>query len=607
MKAVFGLLAALGFVAVAGTLPAQDKTPPNFFGLDKLWSFHLDIDAKDFTKLPPKKGGFPGMKGGPENQGGVGAGGFGYDYTYVPATLTADGQVVEKVGVRYKGNGTYMMSTNLLKRPFKIDFDRYVDGQRFQGQAMIALGNSVADPTRLREVLSYALYRAAGVPAPRTAFAEITLSVPGKYDKEILGVYTVVETIDKRFLQDRFHTGKGMILRPERMRGVDYLGEDWKAYADRYLPKKEPTDAEKRRLIEFAKLINVDDDERFRTAIGDYLDLDNFTRFLAVTTLLSTMDSFLMLGHNYQLYLHPKTNRFLFMPWDLDHSFGGFMMTGSAAQLMDLSIEHPHVGQNKLIDRVLEIDDVKQAYRKHLRELTRTHFTEENIKKQITLAEAAVKPAIVREKKAARDRNEGSGLGGFLGGILAPQPPGLANFVARRVESVNEQLEGKRKGFVPTSIFFMGGVAPARKSAALVKPLLQVADTDKDGKLSRDEWTAAAKRLFETFDSDNTKTIDLEILTARIAKLVATPKGAAAIPAGIIKSTLTKRVGVKSGAMVTQAAFEQAAAKAFDEFDRDRNGMLDEREIAAALEALLPTPGAAAPLAAGEKKETKKN
>ncbi len=596
MKAVLGLLAALGFLATGAALPAQEKTPPGFFGLDKLWSFHLDIDAKDFTLLPPKKGGMPGPKKDPDNKPAVGAGGFGYDYTYVPATFTADGTVVEKVGVRYKGNGSYMMSTNLLKRPFKIDFDRYVDGQRFQGQAMLALNNSVVDPTRMREALSYALYRAAGVPAPRTAFAEVTLSVPGKHSKELLGLYVVIESIDKRFLQDRFQTGKGMVLRPERMRGVDYLGEKWEAYADRYLPKKEPTDAEKRRLIEFTKLINVDDDDRFRKMIGDYLDLDNFTRFLAATTLLATMDSFLMLGHNYQLYLHPKTNRFLFMPWDLDHSFGGFMLTGSASQLMDLSIDHPHVGKNALIDRVLAIDRVKQMYRERLRELTRTHFTEENVKKQVAAAEAAIKPAVSREKKAAAARGEGSGLGGFVAGIFVPQPPGLANFVARRVESVNEQLDGKRKGVVPSSFLFAGRDAvPAKKpGAALLRPVLDAADTDKDGKLSRDEWTAAAKRLFESFDSDRTKTIDVEILTARLVKLAAAPKGAVAVTAGTIKSTLAKRLGAKSGATLTQASFEQAAAKAFDEFDRDRNATLDEREITAALDALLTAAGVTA-------------
>ena len=40
--------------------------------------------------------------------------------------------------------------------------------------------------------------RAAGVPAPRTAYAEVTLTVPGKFDREYLGLYTVIEQVDKK-------------------------------------------------------------------------------------------------------------------------------------------------------------------------------------------------------------------------------------------------------------------------------------------------------------------------------------------------------------------------------------------------------------------------
>ena len=41
------------------------------------------------------------------------------------------------------------------------------------------------------------------------------------------------------------------------------------------------------------------------------------------------MDSFFTLGHNYCLYLHPDTNKFHFIPWDLDWSFANFGIFGS--------------------------------------------------------------------------------------------------------------------------------------------------------------------------------------------------------------------------------------------------------------------------------------
>ena len=54
-----------------------------------------------------------------------------------------------------------------------------------------------------------AAFRDAGVPAPRTALAEVTLSVPGKHDKAFLGLYTVVEGVDAEFLASRFGSTRG--------------------------------------------------------------------------------------------------------------------------------------------------------------------------------------------------------------------------------------------------------------------------------------------------------------------------------------------------------------------------------------------------------------
>src|SRR5207249_6590408 len=122
--------------------------------------------------------------------------------------------------------------TGQLRRNLKIDIDRYHKGQAFHGMKMITLNSGAADPTRYREALAYPLYQAAGVPAPRTAFAQVALSVPGKYDKEFVGLFTFVENIDKAFLKDRFGDGGGLLLKPEpkgfsQQKPFDYVGDDW--------------------------------------------------------------------------------------------------------------------------------------------------------------------------------------------------------------------------------------------------------------------------------------------------------------------------------------------------------------------------------------------
>ncbi|HJT76654.1 MAG TPA: CotH kinase family protein, partial [Gemmataceae bacterium] len=116
---------------------------------------------------------------------------------------------------RYKGNGSYMASARGSKRNLKVELARHEPGQRYHGLKTLNLNAGAMDPTKGREALSYAVFRAARVPAPRTAFAEITLTVPGKYDRELLGLYTVVEQVDRGFLEGHFGDGKGLLLKPE--------------------------------------------------------------------------------------------------------------------------------------------------------------------------------------------------------------------------------------------------------------------------------------------------------------------------------------------------------------------------------------------------------
>jgi hypothetical protein len=216
------------------------------FGLTKVHELHLHLSPAEWEKMQAVVGGmmFPGGPGGKGGKGGSGGpkqpaakkpdagadvhkgSGFGMQFPWAHADLTADGTTYPNVAVRYKGNASYMATSRGLKRNFKIELDRYESGQRFCGLKTLTLNAGGMDPERLREALSYAVFRAAGVPAPRTAFALVTLTVPGKYDKELLGLYTLIESVDKTFLADRFGTTKGVLMKPEGVRGIDYLGDD---------------------------------------------------------------------------------------------------------------------------------------------------------------------------------------------------------------------------------------------------------------------------------------------------------------------------------------------------------------------------------------------
>ena len=194
-------------------------------------------------------------------------------------------------------------------------------------------------------------------------------------------------------------------------------------------------------------MVNKADDAAFAKQIGDYLDVESFQRFLAATTFLAHYDSFIGLGHNYLIYLNPETNKFHFLPWDLDHAFGSFFPYGQPAQLADVSILHPHAGENKLIDRLLAIPERKAAYLELFKKLNASAFDAARVSKVLAECDATVKEPNAREEKAAKGR----GPGGF-------GPPGKpmtnAEFVVERAKSIAAQLAGQKTGFVPRTFGF---------------------------------------------------------------------------------------------------------------------------------------------------------
>ena len=288
----------------------------------------------------------------------------------------------------------------------------------------------------------------------------MTLTVPGRHDKAYLGLYTLVEPVDRAFLSDRFHSDKGLLVKPQGLRGIDFLGDDWEKYKGQYRPQSEATPAATRRLIDFARLVQREGDERFKNEIASYLDVDKFLRFMAVQALIANADGFFTLGYNYYLYLDPTSNRFVFIPGDQELAFANFLMMGTADQLMDMSIARPYGGENRLADRLLAISDVRDSYRKIVSDLSKTVFRKDRL-----VADAAaiefVSSAILEREAAARAARAEPPVG--FGPPGGPTGPDLRTFAARREASIADQLAGKKEGYRPQFNFGpQRGAAPPK-------------------------------------------------------------------------------------------------------------------------------------------------
>ena len=268
-----------------------------------------------------------------------------------------------------------------------------------------------------------------------------------------------------------------MLLKPEGLQGgLPFLGR-LEGLRRPLQTRRSTDDEQKQRLIAFTKLIDSGHDEEFAREIGSYLDVEAFLTFIAANTLLSNLDSYLGFGHNYYLYLAPGTNKFVFIPWDLDLSLATWPAVGTPEQLVELSIHHPHAGQNKLIDRLFAIEEHKKRYLAIVKELASTCFTEERLLASLEAIETALQDPMATEAQAIAAQKEngaggGFGFGGGFGGrggngqFGQSMPP--RKFIEERTQSVAAQLAGQNKGFEPKPIVF--GFGPPSRGGGGRRP-----------------------------------------------------------------------------------------------------------------------------------------
>jgi spore coat protein CotH len=281
----------------ASSTPAAPSAPGGapIFDAAVLHEAHLDLDASAWKAL---------RENFLSNQ-------------YYAANFSVDGVAVSQVGIRSRGEG----SRSEEKPGLKVDMNKYVQGQEYYGYKSLVLDNITTDASMLRERLSFLVYEAMGIPAPRNAFARLTVN--GEY----WGVYAIVEPIGKPFLKSRVGEDSGNLFDYEWRFDYDlsYLGADTDEYVP--LPFQPETNEDHADiadgLVGFIQAINETPSAGFAGAIGSRIDVDRFLTHVAIENAIAEGDG--IVGdqgiNNFYLYEYGAKNRFVFLPWDKDNTF----------------------------------------------------------------------------------------------------------------------------------------------------------------------------------------------------------------------------------------------------------------------------------------------
>jgi spore coat protein CotH len=453
---------------------------------------------------------------------------------YAQADLWYDGELIPAVAVRPKGNSSLMSAagSGTARFSLKVDLNFFNSARNLDGVKKLNFNNGFSDPTFIREVLGYGLFEQMDIPTPRTSFVDLWIN------DTHLGLYTMVEQIDKTFLSNHFADNTGNLYKPEMPAaylnwteadvdtpptsddnldvnlGGGKLREIMKA-----LEKKQPTEEgvfpegpqmplgdmppggmatdnvtpggmppgdmpqggmppggmrggggmpfgqqgdyleqmglktnenspDHSALFRLLDVLNNEPDETFPQEIEKVLDVDETLRFLAVSALIVHLDNYIGMGHNY--YLYEVDGKFTVIPWDLNMAFGTFNSGLDRDGIINFYIDEPTAGpvaQRPLV-RLLSVPAYLETYHRYLEELIEGPFSEEAMNDRIDELAELIRPYVEADELKFYSTEEfevglSEGIERDGRGGMGMTPIGLKAFIAERIESVRQQLDGE--------------------------------------------------------------------------------------------------------------------------------------------------------------------
>ncbi|MSP56657.1 MAG: hypothetical protein EXR69_13810 [Myxococcales bacterium] len=260
---------------------------------------------------------------------------LGYERVWLPVTLHL--------------KGVYgSLRTLQQKCSFSIDLNDARPGGTLRGLQKLKLNNMVQDPSGVHDTLTYTLYRAAGLAAPRTGYVQVYVN--GEY----YGVYANIEAEDDTFLTRNFGETGDLY---EGAYGVDfYDGHETLFECDECANPDDRSD-----ITAVITVLNGDATDAGIAALDEVIDLDQFLTNMAIEAYTLHWDGYTT-ANNYRIFLDPSEDRFVILPWGVDQTWIDeyYDPWSGLGRVLTFCNANPGCAAN-YNDRLLEIADLAES------------------------------------------------------------------------------------------------------------------------------------------------------------------------------------------------------------------------------------------------------
>ena len=378
------IIAAISTNCIAKNINQRELKIDDLFPHDQVLDVQITIDSKDWDSIRYQSRNFFEALNESRQHAPI-----DHPYTYVEASVLIDGVEFPQVGIRKKG---FIGSQNSTRPSIKVKLNHVDKEGQIDGLTNLTFNNNQQDVSLISQFMGYGLFNAAGIPAPRCAYANVTVN------GQDLGIYAHVERIHRPFLKREFGNDDGVLYEGTV---VDFY-PGWLGSFEHKLG----SDQVGRKKIQ--KLIDVlsNPNDKIESLIGELVDLESFYVFWAMEGLLGFWDGYSGNRNNFFIYLNPKTDKFHFIPWGADSMFERY------SPIRDDRRDPVSVKTQGLIsNRLYQLKSGRQRYKNALEEIMAQNWSGTALLAETKRIQALVKPylAVGDEYESNYNQDEARG------------------------------------------------------------------------------------------------------------------------------------------------------------------------------------------------------
>ncbi len=348
---------------------------------------------------------------------------------------------VQDVGFRLRGN----TSRYSQKKSFKISFNEYQPGRRYQEVKKLNLNGQHNDPTLIREKLFYDSWKKAGMPERRTSFVRMYIN------QSYYGLYTNLEEFDKDWLQRVFGEKSGNLYKCTYPADLVYQGTSQQLYKDiqsgtatggrAYDLQTNETADDYSDLVQLITTLNMPADSVFAVQVAQRINVDGFLKAFAIDVATGNWDDYMYNKNNYFLYHRTDTDKFEFITYDTDNTFGVDWVNRDWATRNCLDWL-THSQPRPLAEKILAVPEFMSKYQQYLDTISRLIINPNTVFSHIDSLKTLVTDAAIAD--TYRTLDYGYTVADFHNGFIATidnhTPYGIKPFITKRFTTTLQQL-----------------------------------------------------------------------------------------------------------------------------------------------------------------------